>query len=125
MNSLKIHFKFKITIIMQALNYSQNLCDYIISLDKSSEYLLCCTLNFNGNIWVSVILQDDLKSQMVDLKRLRNIIKLNSNQIMSNYSICLRLVEQIKLILNIIVILSNGLNKLHFSNTHQNLQCYR
>jgi hypothetical protein len=85
----------------QISNYSQNLYDYAILLDELSKDSLCCTLSINSNMWMALIKYHDLKSQMIDLKRLKIIIKLNSNQIMPNYIICLELIKPTILILTI------------------------
>jgi hypothetical protein len=76
---------------MQSALYSPYLPDYMILFNNLADKLIC-TLDFNGNLWESKITQNDLTSQMINLTKLTNIIKQNSQKVSPNYLIQLELV---------------------------------
>lgn len=90
---------------MQTQIHSPNLSDYIVQLNLTANCLEC-SLDFNGFVWFSVIEQNNLTFELIDLAKLANIIKLNLHETIKYYSIWLELSKCIQtnskiLILNI------------------------
>lgn len=74
------------------ITYSSNLADYDISFNNLTDKLVC-VLDYNGLKWVSNISQEDLRSGMINLNKLMNVIKLNSPKTQPNYLINIELVN--------------------------------
>lgn len=71
---------------MNAHTQLHNLSDCNITYNNYGDFLLY-ELDFNDVLYKAKITQTDLKSGFVDLKKLSNIIQLNSKQTLPNYSI--------------------------------------
>lgn len=77
--------------------------NYTISLNSSDSNAIICTLNYDNRLWTSIISSDILTSNMIDLNRFLNIIKIYPTGTLQNYSVkFLHKVQQISILIMIV-----------------------